>query len=345
MYKIKWIANITGVIIFLTFSFFPATWAQESGKLEPAQDSGFYYTIKKGDTLWDLSQKFYNSQWDWPGLWEMNKDIKNPHWIYPGKKIQIFLKSKISPKAPVVKAPPEPMKTLPPISPSFTYQEMSHIGFIKKNVEPCLGNIIREKDGNLMMSTNDIIYINPTGIDSLMPGKIYQIFDTEKIKEKIDNQVFSGIKHLIKAEIKVIEYNGNYAMAIITNSYRDANVGDKIMAFYSRDTVLSVQENPDPIEASIICSEDNTVLVNDYTIAFINKGKQDNILPGQIYSVLQENRSAFDGSDSAWPKAKNTIPLDPLNSGKLIVLHTEEIASTVMILSSKRAIYPGDMVN
>ena len=56
----------------------------------PGTDSGFFYTIKKGDTLWDLSQKFYNSQWDWPGLWEMNEDIKNPHWIYPGKKIRIF---------------------------------------------------------------------------------------------------------------------------------------------------------------------------------------------------------------------------------------------------------------
>lgn len=86
MYKIKWIAAITSITLFLTLGFFPTAWAQETSGLEPAEDSGFYYTIQKGDTLWDLSQRFYDSDWDWPGLWEMNKEIKNPHWIYPGKK-------------------------------------------------------------------------------------------------------------------------------------------------------------------------------------------------------------------------------------------------------------------
>ena len=123
-------------------------------------------------------------------------------------------------------------------------------------------------------------------------------------------------------------------------------MGDRIMAYYTRDTVLAVQENPPPIEASLVCSEENTVMLNDYQIGFINKGKQDNVQPGQIYKILQENKSAFDGSDSNWArKAKNAPPLEPLNSGKLIVLHSEDIAATVMILSSKRAIYPGDMVN
>lgn len=346
MYKIKWIATITGITLFLILSFFPMAWAQESSELEPAEGSGFYYTIQKGDTLWDLSQRFYNSQWDWPGLWEMNKEIKNPHWIYPGKKIKVFLKSQMPPKPPVAPLS-EPIETQQPkITPSFTYSEMNHIGFIKKNVENSIGTIIREKDGNLMMSANDIIYINPSGIGSLLPGEMYQIFDTEKIKETLNGQRFAGIKHLIKAEIKILEHNGNYATAIIINSYRDASVGDRIMNYYERNTVLSVQENPDPIDASLVCSEENTVMINDYQIAFISKGRQDNVKAGQIYRILQENKSAFDGSDSNWTrKAKNAPPLDPLNSGKLIVLHAEDIAATVMILSSKRDLYPGDMVN
>jgi hypothetical protein len=336
MYKIKWIATITGITLFLILNFFPMAWAQEFSELEPAEGSGFYYTIQKGDTLWDLSQRFYDSDWDWPGLWEMNKEIKNPHWITPGKKIKVFLKSQLPPKPPV--APLEPIKTKQPkITPSFTYTQMSHIGFIKKDVEPSLGNIIREKDGNLMMSANDIIYINPTGIGGLIPGEMYQIFDTQKIKETLNDQKFTGIKHLIKAQIKILEHKGDYATAIIINSYRDASVGDRIMAYYKRDTILSVQENPDPIDASLVCSENNTVMINDYQIAFISKGKRDNVTPGQIYRILQENKSAFSGS--------NAPPLDPLNSGKLIVLHAEDIAATVMILSSKRDLYPGDMVN
>src|SRR5512134_318998 len=44
------------------------------------------YTIKRGDTLWALSNMYLTSPWRWPELWGMNKDqIKNPHLIYPGQ--------------------------------------------------------------------------------------------------------------------------------------------------------------------------------------------------------------------------------------------------------------------
>ncbi|HEX4384191.1 MAG TPA: LysM peptidoglycan-binding domain-containing protein, partial [Myxococcales bacterium] len=48
------------------------------------------YTIQKGDTLWDLSQKFLANPWYWPKIWSLNPGIENPHWIYPGGKLKII---------------------------------------------------------------------------------------------------------------------------------------------------------------------------------------------------------------------------------------------------------------
>lgn len=343
MYQMKQLTIIPGIIILLTLVFSPLAWAQDPPEFIEAGDSGFYYTIQKGDTLWDLSQRFYHSQWDWPGLWEMNKEIKNPHWIFPGKKIRIFLKEEHASQIPQTSA--EPVKELPlPISPSFSYREISRIGFIRKTPEPSLGTIIQERDGNLMMAAQDIIYINPTGVGSLTPGNIYQVFTTENLKEKLGGQMFTGIKHLIKAEIEVLDHKGDYVTAMITKSYGDVNAKDQVMAFYERDPLFPVQENPGPIDAAIVCSEDNTLMINDYKIAFINQGRQHQIQVGQIYSILQENPT--DGFNSTWPGKSPSAPsLEPLNSGKLIVLHTEDISATVMILSSKRDIHPGDQVN
>src|SRR5258708_40339749 len=42
------------------------------------------YTIKQGDTLWGLSQQFYNNAYLWPQLWESNTWVTDAHWIYPG---------------------------------------------------------------------------------------------------------------------------------------------------------------------------------------------------------------------------------------------------------------------
>ncbi len=309
----------------------------------PGEDSGFFYTIKKGDTLWDLSQKFYDSQWDWPGLWKINKDIKNPHWIYPGKRIRIFLKERAPLKPIVVEVKKLPAKPPVKVKPSFSYSEIDHVGFLKKDTQTSLGKVIKEQDGKLMMSKSDIIYIKPSGKGILVPGKEYQIFTTNHVKTKLDKKNFIGTKHLIKARIKILKHNVSYATALITNSYRTVGSGDMVMEYYKRDSVLAVENNPAPLDARIICSEDDHVMINDYIIAFINKGK-DSVKPGQIYAVMRTNELK---NNNLWPQKKSSdqIQLENLESGKLIVLHTEDISSTVMILSSKYAIHPNDMVN
>ncbi|SDT84461.1 LysM peptidoglycan-binding domain-containing protein [Desulfobacula phenolica] len=307
------------------------------------EDSGFYYTIQKGDTLWDLSEKFYSSQWDWPGLWEMNDDIKNPHQIYPGKKIRVFLKETplLKPKIVTVR---ETKEKKPPIKieTSFSISGMDHIGFLRKKAQPSLGSIIKEKDDKLMMSTNNIIYIKPSGKGPLVPGRIYQIFTTSDVKEKINDKTFKAVKHLIKAQVKILEHKQMYATALITNAYRPVYKNDLIMEYYKRDSILTVEEEPGPIDARIICSEDDNIMINDYRIAFIDAGTK--VKPGQIYSIFRKNKLT---DNTLWPlkKKNDAIQLENLESGKLIVLHTEDIASTVMILSSTYAIHQDDMVN
>ncbi|MDZ7651564.1 MAG: LysM peptidoglycan-binding domain-containing protein [Burkholderiaceae bacterium] len=48
------------------------------------------YTVKSGDTLWEISSVFLTTPWRWPELWGMNKEqVRNPHLIYPGQTLKL----------------------------------------------------------------------------------------------------------------------------------------------------------------------------------------------------------------------------------------------------------------
>ncbi len=49
------------------------------------------HRVKKGDTLWDITQYYLNDPFLWPSVWELNKDhIQNPHLIYPEQEVLLL---------------------------------------------------------------------------------------------------------------------------------------------------------------------------------------------------------------------------------------------------------------
>ena len=54
----------------------------DSEQLE--EDAPDVYTVVRGDTLWDISDRFLKEPWRWGEIWGYNPQIYNPHLIFPG---------------------------------------------------------------------------------------------------------------------------------------------------------------------------------------------------------------------------------------------------------------------
>jgi len=66
------------------------------------------YTVVRGDTLWDISQKFYDNPHLWPALWALNQDrMSNPHRLSVGDVLIIYPKAKLEEKMAEVEKPKE----------------------------------------------------------------------------------------------------------------------------------------------------------------------------------------------------------------------------------------------
>ena len=49
-----------------------------------------YYEVEKGDSLWKIAERFYNTGEKWIRIFEENSDIiKNPSMIYPYQRFTI----------------------------------------------------------------------------------------------------------------------------------------------------------------------------------------------------------------------------------------------------------------
>src|SRR5690606_19072828 len=47
------------------------------------------HRVERGDTLWDITNRYFGNPWEWPKIWSYNPEITNPHWIYPDDSIAL----------------------------------------------------------------------------------------------------------------------------------------------------------------------------------------------------------------------------------------------------------------
>jgi hypothetical protein len=323
-------------VLFLFFVTLPVCLLAQNAYLIETE-TGFYYTVQQGDTLWDLSQHFNNSPWLWPDLWSQNQQIPNPHFIYPGQKIRIFLRKDWESFAQ--KVPSDNMfkeiaddKFMLHQPVFYHYSPIESIGFIRKDPTAPDASILKVKDDKEMISVGDIVFIKHMEINSFEPGEQYVSYQVISPIIHPESGKNIGSQYLLTGVIEITRSEPEFSVAEVIKSYQTIRVGDFLMPYKARSPNIPITKSQDGLFGNIIASERLMRLFGDDTVVFIDKGELDGIKPGQLYPVFKQDEVVVDHL------TKERIQLSHLMLGTLIILHTEPTTSTVLISQANHEI-------
>lgn len=309
------------------------------------------YTVVKGDTLWDIAERFLNSPWLWPEIWYANPDIKNPHLIYPGDVIKlVYIDGKprltVQRGAPggVVKLSPKVRST--PISAAIETIPMEAIRpFLTKTriVSPgVLENapyVVAAQERRVMGSTNDHVYIRGTdaskgqGFDIVRRGKEYRDPDTGEVLGVEARNLGEG----------VIRRTGDPATLLITKSNREILKGDRLLPVPEQEIPSQfVPRPPDhAVKGRILSVLDGVNEIGQYNVVAVNLGNEQGMKVGDVLAVFTHGETIRDTVN----ERHENVKLPDERAGELIVFRTFDKVSYGLIMSAQREMQVGDVVH
>jgi hypothetical protein len=333
----------TILALILIFPSKPFANPDDSGILK--LEDGFYYIVKKGDTLWDVSAKFFNTPWYWPGLWSENDvaiSSQNPHWIYPGQKLRLALREE-APLPLLPPAIPEPkpvaiVEATPPPPPSFTFSPIHKVGFITPQPADPSGHLLSATEAKEMISSGDRVYIQPAQ-GRLLPiaGRYIVYGKPERVQDPDHRRKSAGFLHHISGIIEITEYRNDLTIGNVTHAFRPMQARDGLFPIPQRNPQIPMRPPVSGLEGKIIAGDLGQVMFAEGDLLYINLGEKDGVLPGQEYHLIEEKEINPTG-------AKKDIRKDRIPFGAIFILDVREQASAAVVIDSRKDARLGTLV-
>ena len=338
------------------------------GALEPVPD---IHLVRRGDTLWDLCNRYYQNPWAWPKVWSYNPQVANPHWIYPGD--QLRLTNATGDGRQALSLAPRQTTTIGGgsllnrrsqiVAGTVFLRDQGYIGDPKRDV---WGELIGSDEEQMMLAEGNHVVLSLRPGVTVSRGQELTVFNSVRQPQKVPGaRKPAGEIVAIRGTVKVIDFNPetHMARAMLTESLDVVERGAMVGPVGRRFDVVPPLKTSAKVSARVLTSIYPNVYIARDQIAFLDKGSEDGLLQGSRLFVLRKGDSwrasltttskmttrrmlinspeeaAFEETPIHGDNDK--FPEDTI--AELRVLRTEKYSSIALVTESKREVVSGDL--
>jgi LysM repeat protein len=249
------------------------------------QDGAFTpegHVVRRGETLWEISSRYYQNPYHWPRLWGNNPQVQNPHWIYPGDRIRL--------RDPNVAASASLLhlgnRRAVPAGTIF----LRDMGWIDSKNDDTWGELVGSPSDKMMLSAGDDIYIQLGDKREVALGEELTIFRPVRT---VDSENMSGELVSIRGTARIERYNPKTKMvrAKIVESLDVIERGAKIGPVGRKFDVVPPIKSDIDLEISILASVYPNHFFGNQQVVFLDRGNKQGLKPGmRVFAVSRGDK-------------------------------------------------------
>jgi LysM repeat protein len=302
-------------------------------------DAPMNYTVKRGDTLWDISAVFLKDPWFWPEIWQINPQVENPHLIYPGDVLslavgaggdaRVFISqysgARLQPSLRS-EALEGPIDTLPFAAiASF----LSKPSVLTKDQALRAPHILAFRDHHMIGGTGHEAYVR--NLNATLNQRFVVMHVGEEIRDPESNDVVGyQAAYVATAVVKVTD--ADVTKTVLTEGAREALQGDRLISQEGEMPLTFRPHAPKTaVNGQIIGIADDATQIGQYQVVVLNRGSNHGLAPGAVLAVDQRGELVHDQfARTPWEK-------DPF--GKMVRLPYERAGTLIVFKVFDRVSY------
>lgn len=304
------------------------------------------YTVKKGDTLWDISARFLENPWLWPELWEQNSQIENPHLIFPDDVLLISSSSirlLRNTRMQDIKLSPTIRETsiheaITTIEPSAIIPFLSQSIIIEGDALENAARVLRGTNDEIVLGKNTPFYA--AGIPDSNSTQ-YQIFRIGRPIKDLSGNVSYGVEGVHLGTASLIEHHDEVSILEIDTANQEIRPGDRLVAV---DTPAALphyfpRKPETPVDSRILMIPKGVNEAARRDIVIISGGSEEHLQAGHVLEIFSNKGTIKD------PVTDKLLVLPDLKIGTAMVFKTYDHISYAIIMDSAAAMKIGDRVS